>query len=90
MTVPKLLADWKQILKNAWSVKFTIAALVFGCGEAIIALVQPAGVPVGVLAAASIVASIGALISRTLAQGEDTKALAKEVAQEIVNGQPTE
>jgi hypothetical protein len=81
-----LLEDWKEILKKAWSVKFNVAALVFGCTEAIIALLQPAGAPVGVFAAMSILASVGALVARTLAQGEDTKALAKELAKEMADG----
>lgn len=81
-----LLDNWKEILTKAWSVKFNIAALVFGCTEAIIARLQPAGVPVGVFAGMSILSSVGALVARTLAQGEDTKALAKELAKEMADG----
>lgn len=90
----RFLEDWKDILKKAWSVKFNIAALVFGCAEAIIAILKPEGVPSGVFASLSMSATVASVVARTLAQGEDTKALAKEVAQEItkgaVDGKPTE
>lgn len=77
------LENWQEILKKAWSVKFNVAALIFGCAEALVALLKPEGVPTGILASISLLASVGALVARTLAQGEDTTALAKEVAKEI-------
>lgn len=84
----QLIEDWDQVLKKAWSVKFTIAAILCGSVETIIALVQPVGVPTGVFAGVGVLVSIGSIVARALAQKEDTKALAAEVVQEIASGQP--
>lgn len=81
-----LLDNWREILTKAWSVKFTIAAVIFGAGEAIIAILQPVGVPTGILAGLSLTASVGSIFARAMAQGEDAKALAVEVAKEINDG----
>lgn len=85
--MPTLLPDWKEILKKAWSVKFSAAALVFGAAEAFVAWLAPDGVTPGVLGTISIVATIGSLVARHLAQAEDTQALAAELAKELKNGQ---
>lgn len=85
----QLLDDWDQILKKAWSVKFSIAAVLFGAAETIVSLVQPVGIPTGVFASIGMLASVGAIVARALAQKEDVKAIAAEVAQEIKNDSPT-
>ncbi len=84
----QLLDDWDKVLKKAWSVKFSIAAVLCGAVETIIALVQPVGIPTGVFAGIGTLVSVGAIIARALAQKEDVKAIAAEVAQEISNGPP--
>jgi hypothetical protein len=66
----KLIDDWGQILKKAWSVKFNIAATLFGAAEVVVALVQPAGIPNGVFAGIAAVISIAANVARVMAQKE--------------------
>lgn len=66
----ELVEDWKAILSKAWSVKFNIAATLFGAAEVVVALVQPASIPHGVFAAIAAVISIGANVSRVMAQKE--------------------
>ena len=65
-----LLDNWKSILNKAWSVKFNIAATLFGATEVIVALVQPAGIPGGVFAGIAAVISILSNVSRIMAQKE--------------------
>ena len=65
-----LVEDWLVILQKAWSVKFNIAATVFGAAEVIVALVQPEGIPNGVFAGIAAVVSIGANVARIFAQKE--------------------
>lgn len=84
------LDDWDQVLKKAWSVKFSIAAVLLGAAETIVALVQPVGIPTGLFAGIGMLASLGAIVARALSQGEDNKEIAAEVVQEMRNGQPPE
>lgn len=65
-----LIENWDEILKKAWSVKFNIAATLFGALEVVVALVQPASIPNGVFAGIAAVISIGANVARVLAQKE--------------------
>lgn len=64
--------DWKAILKKAWSVKFNIAAALFGAAEVVVALVKPASIPNGVFAGIAATVSIAANIARVMAQKEIT------------------
>lgn len=66
----ELVEDWQAILKKAWSVKFNIAAAVFGALELVVALVQPAAVPHGVFAGIAFFVSIAATGARVMAQKE--------------------
>lgn len=65
-----LIDNWDEILKKAWSVKFNIAATLFGAAEVVVAMVEPAGIPHGVFAGIAAVISIGANVSRIMAQKE--------------------
>lgn len=67
----QLLDDWDQILKKAWSVKFNIAATLFGAAEVVVAMVEPAGIPHGMFAGIAALISIGANVSRIMAQQEN-------------------
>lgn len=66
----KLVEDWRSILKKAWSVKFNIAATLFGAAEVVVALVQPASIPNGVFAGIAACISILSNVSRVMAQKE--------------------
>jgi hypothetical protein len=72
-----LIEDWKDVIAKAWSVKFNIAATLFGAGEVIVALVQPASIPNGVFAGIAAVISILSNVSRVLAQKELSDGSAK-------------
>lgn len=65
-----VIENWGDILKKAWSVKFNIAATLFGAAEVVVALVQPASIPNGVFAAIAAVTSIFANVARVMAQQE--------------------
>lgn len=65
-----LIDNWGEILARAWSVKFNIAATLFGAAEVVVALVQPASVPNGVFAGIAAVISIAANVARVMAQKE--------------------
>ena len=65
-----LIDDWRAVLKRAWSIKFNAAAIVLGAAEVGVALVKPAGIPNGVFAGIAVLISIGANVSRLLAQKE--------------------
>lgn len=66
----ELIDDWKSVLAKAWSVKFNIAATIFGAAEVVAALIQPEGVPRGVFAGIAACISIAANVSRLMAQKE--------------------
>jgi hypothetical protein len=65
-----LVDDWQAILKKAWSVKFNIAAAVFGAAEVVVQLVQPESIRPGVFAGIAACVSIAATGARVLAQTE--------------------
>jgi len=65
-----LIEDWKAVLAKAWSVKFNIAAALFGAAEVVVALVQPASIPNGVFAGIAATISILANVARVMAQQE--------------------
>lgn len=66
----KLVDDWDQILKKAWSVKFSILAALFGGAEVAVQLVKPASIPDGVFAGIAACVSIAATLVRVLQQQE--------------------
>ncbi|NML61844.1 hypothetical protein HHL21_12310 [Massilia sp. RP-1-19] len=66
----QLVEDWQAVLKKAWSVKFNIAATLFGAAEVVVALVQPAGIPNGVFAGLAGLTTTAAVVARVLAQKE--------------------
>lgn len=65
-----LIEDWQAVLKKAWSVKFNIAATLFGAAEVAVALVQPAGIPNGIFAGIAATISILSNVARLMAQKE--------------------
>ena len=72
-----LVENWSAILTKAWSVKFNIAATLFGAAEVVVAMVQPASIPNGVFAGIAAFVSIAANIARVMAQKEITHDPAK-------------
>jgi len=74
----QLVENWKSVLTKAWSVKFNIAATVFGAAEVIVALVQPASIPNGVFAGIAATVSIASSVARILAQKEFTNGTPKQ------------
>lgn len=65
-----LVDDWKAVLAKAWSVKFNVAATLFGAAEVVVALVKPEGVPNGLFAGIAAGISIAANVARLMAQKE--------------------
>jgi hypothetical protein len=65
-----LVEDWQTILRKAWSVKFNIAAVIFGAAELVVQLVQPESIRPGVFAGIAACVSIAATGARVLAQTE--------------------
>ena len=65
-----LVDDWRAILAKAWSVKFNIAATLFGAAEVAVALIEPDGLPNGLFAGIAACISIAANVSRVMAQKE--------------------
>ena len=65
-----LIPNWRAVLEKAWSVKFNVAATLFGAAEVVVALVQPDGIPNGVFAGIAALISIAANVSRIMAQKE--------------------
>jgi hypothetical protein len=65
-----LVENWQEILTKAWSVKFNIAATLFGAAEVVVALVQPASIPHGVFAGIAATISILSNVARLMAQKE--------------------
>jgi hypothetical protein len=65
-----LVDDWQAILRKAWSVKFNIAAALFGAGELAVQIWQPASIRPGVFAGIAAFVSIAATAARVMAQKE--------------------
>lgn len=67
-----LYENWTEILKKAWSVRFMLLAGLFSGIEAALAGLQPVldekGVPAGLFAALSGLATAAALVARVVAQ----------------------
>jgi hypothetical protein len=63
----RLLPDWKQILKKAWSVRFLVLAGVFSTAEVVLPLfVQD--MPRGIFVALTSISILGSLFSRVIVQ----------------------
>lgn len=69
----KLIADWRQVLKRAWSVRLIIAAGFLSGAEVALPLL-PLPIPAGIFAALSAVTTAAAFIARLLAQKDMTDA----------------
>ena len=69
----KLIADWRQVLKRAWSVRLIIAAGLLSGAEVALPLL-PLPIPAGIFAALSAVTTAAAFIARLLAQKDMTDA----------------
>ena len=67
-----LIENWSEILTKAWSVKFNIAATLFGAAEVVVALIQPASIPNGVFAGIAAFISIASNVARIMAEKEIT------------------
>jgi hypothetical protein len=68
----KLVADWRRVLKRAWSIRLMILAGVLSGVEVILGLPDIAlylDWPQGMFAAASGLATMAAFVARLLAQG---------------------
>lgn len=63
----KLAADWKLIVKKAWSLRLTIVAAILSGLEILLPLYEE-DFPRGVFAALAFVVTVGAAIARVVAQ----------------------
>lgn len=73
---PKLLPDWRDILRRAWSIRLMLlAGLLSGC-EAVLSAAGTDWLPVPRWASALVLllVTMGALVTRLLAQGGDDAA----------------
>ncbi len=64
-----LLPDWRRVLRQAWSIRFSILATVFTAAEVVVPVFGDL-LPRGVFVLLALAASIGATVSRLLAQPE--------------------
>ena len=67
-----LLENWRLLIKNAWSVKFSVLAALLGGLEVMVQLWKPAGMPDGLFAGVAAMTSVAAGIARLLQQQEIT------------------
>lgn len=66
----QLVEDWDAVLKKAWSIKFSIAATIFGICEYVLGQLQPGVIPQGLVAGlGAVLSALGALF-RLLQQEE--------------------
>ena len=69
----KLIAEWRQVLKRAWSVRLIIAAGLLSGAEVALPLL-PLPIPAGILASLSALTTAAAFVARLLAQKDMTDA----------------
>ncbi len=62
-----LAPEWRRIVRRAWSFRFMLLAAVFGTLEVILPFYADS-LPRGLFAALTLVAILGGLISRVIAQ----------------------
>lgn len=65
----KLIDDWKKKAPKMWSIRLGLVAAVFSGLEGIVPLFQDV-IPRGVFASISFVVTVGAIVSRLIAQPE--------------------
>lgn len=63
------VADWRRVLRHAWSIRLAALSVVFQLGEAILPHVQDY-IPAGLFAGLSMLATTGALVARLTMQKE--------------------
>jgi hypothetical protein len=63
----RLKADWRFVLKRAWSMRFAALAGCFSAAEAVLPFFAT-DLPRGVFAGLALLSSVGAFITRLLAQ----------------------
>ncbi len=69
-----LLPNWRDVLRNAWSIKFMLLAALMSGAEVVMSILQPSNtLPPGVFAALAGVVTSVALVTRLLAQNEADK-----------------
>lgn len=67
----KLLDNWRDVLRKAWSIKFMILAALMSGAEVVMGILQPSNtLPPGVFAALAGVVTSLALVARLMAQNE--------------------
>lgn len=67
----KLIDNWREVLRKAWSIKFMLFAGLLSGGEVVMSILQPSStLPAGVFAALAGVVTSLALVARLLAQNE--------------------
>lgn len=64
---PRLVSNWRDIVRHAWSLRFGAVATVFSVAEALVPLYQDA-MPRGVFAVLTCLAIVGGMIARVIAQ----------------------
>jgi len=65
----RLLPDWRRILRQAWSIRFSMLAAVLTAAEVIVPLFGDS-LPRGLFVVLALAASIGAALARLIAQPE--------------------
>ena len=64
-----LLPDWRHVLRQAWSIRFSILATVLTAAEVLVPVFGES-LPRGAFVPLALAASIGATVARLLAQPE--------------------
>lgn len=64
---PELVPHWKRVLRHAWSIRLIVVAGVLSAAEIVIPLFEDT-IPRGWFAALSVIATIGAFVSRFVVQ----------------------
>lgn len=65
----KLVAEWRRVLRHAWSIRLIIlAGVLSGCEIALPIIDQVVSIPRGAFAALSGMTTCGALVARLVAQ----------------------
>ena len=64
-----LLENWRQVLRRAWSIRFSVLAAAFTAAEGVVPLFGDV-MPRGLFVLLAFAASIGATVARIVAQPE--------------------
>ena len=66
-----LIANWRQVLKHAWSIRIIILAGLLSGVEVVLPIIDGfIDIPRGVFAGASMLATAGAFVARLVAQSK--------------------